>query len=57
MTIQALAQTIVQRVLTALDAHTMAVIPAADIQAATNAVADLLREESAALVEPNDEEE
>jgi hypothetical protein len=56
MTITALATAIVAAVLARLDAHTFAAIPETDTQSAVNAVAQLLREESAALVEPLDEE-
>lgn len=57
MTIQTLARTIVTTVLDVLDRHTFAAIPAPEIQQAVDAVADLLREESAALVEPEEEEQ
>ena len=55
MTIQALARAIVLNVLAALDGHTFAAIPEADIQAACDAVAQLIREESATCVEPDAE--
>ena len=47
MTIQALARIIVETVLSRLDHHTFAAIPEADIRTACNAVAQLIREESA----------
>ena len=56
MTIQALARAIVDAVLSTLDRHTFAAIPDADIRAACHAVAQLIREESATCVEPQDEE-
>jgi hypothetical protein len=56
MTIQALARTIVETVLSTLDRHIVAAIPASEIQEACNAVAQLIRQESAACVEPEDQE-
>lgn len=56
MTIQALAQVIVTSVLHELDAHTFAGIPATDIQRACDVVAQIIREESQACVEPDAEE-
>jgi len=55
MTLQALAKTIVDAVLVSLDHHTFAAIPDADIHAAYTVVAQLLRDESAALVDPIEE--
>lgn len=57
MTIQQLSRTIVDTVLTSLDRHTFAGIPETEIREAVNAVARLIREESQAVVEPDDDEE
>ena len=56
MTIQALAQAIVDAVLSTLDDHTFAAIPDAKIREACTAVAHLIRQESATCVEPDEEE-
>ena len=45
-----------EAVLSTLDHHTFAAIPDAAIQEACNAVAHLIRQESATCVEPHDEE-
>lgn len=54
MTLQQLARTIVQTVLSSLDAQTFAGIPDAEIDAAVRAVAQLLRDESSSVVYPSD---
>lgn len=54
MSIQELSRTVVNAVLHVLDRHTFAAIPDADILEAYSAVAKLLRQESAALVEPEE---
>ena len=57
MTIQALSRVIVETVLSRLDSHTFAAIPEADIRTACNAVAQLIREESATCVHPDGEDD
>ena len=56
MTLQAFAPAIMDTVLSTLDRHMVAAIPDSDIRDACNAVAQLMRQESAACAEPDDEE-
>ena len=55
MTLQALATLLVETVLRSLDDHMFAVIPQEDIRQAVNAVAQVLRTESASMAEPEEE--
>jgi hypothetical protein len=55
MTIQALAHAIVPTVLASLERHTFAAIPDTEIREACNAVAQLIRQESATCVESDGE--
>ena len=55
MTLQALAEQIVAAVLATLDVHTFAGIPDTDIRVAVQAVAQVLREDSASMCEVDEE--
>jgi hypothetical protein len=55
MTLQALATLLVETVLSSLDDHMFAVIPQEDIRRAVNAVAQVLRDESASMADPEEE--